>query len=258
MKKELLIALLASFAGLCSCGQSSDRLTAEARELWNKHDYEKAVPLYLKAANSGNAEAQYAMGICYENGRATEKNDSIARTWFLKSAQNGYAEAQLKMSLATTSPRDNYKESFFWLKKCAENNDPSCMQGVAGSYESGRGTERNMDSMMVWLKRLALIDDKNLIELKGHSIANARFKLAEIYKNGEYVTKDLTEAYAWFLVYNECKFKLWEAAQKENLTTIRDVAEKLSGEQLYKANERAASILNRPLKEADNLYKTSM
>ncbi len=41
-------------------------------------DEKKAIEWYQKAADQGDASAQYNLGVCYANGGGVEKNDRMA------------------------------------------------------------------------------------------------------------------------------------------------------------------------------------
>ena len=57
--------------------------------------YRKAeVVGYRKAAERDNAEAQYALGRCYENGAGVPKDPAQAVVWYRKAAEQGFATAQ--------------------------------------------------------------------------------------------------------------------------------------------------------------------
>ncbi len=58
----------------------------------------KAASYFKKAAKSGNAEAQYALAICYLNGDGVFRSVMKARQWLEYSAANGYAKAVEKLS----------------------------------------------------------------------------------------------------------------------------------------------------------------
>ncbi|KAF8920469.1 hypothetical protein BGZ58_004354, partial [Dissophora ornata] len=49
---------------------------------------------YLKAANQGNASAQYNLGFMYEHGKGVPQDYSKAMEWYLKAANQGHASAQ--------------------------------------------------------------------------------------------------------------------------------------------------------------------
>ena len=56
--------------------------------------YTKAVEWLTKAANQGDAIAQYYLGQCYQYGRGVRKNNQEAYEWYCISAAQGYHPAQ--------------------------------------------------------------------------------------------------------------------------------------------------------------------
>lgn len=69
-------------------------------------DYEKAVNLYCRAAKVGNADAQYALGWMYANGRGVGRNDSVAAQLFTLAGEQGhqYAKEMLRFTHASAIP----------------------------------------------------------------------------------------------------------------------------------------------------------
>ena len=57
-------------------------------------DYEQAVYLYRKAADQGNAKAQYNLGLMYEGGKGVAKDDKQAVDWYRKAADQGNEDAK--------------------------------------------------------------------------------------------------------------------------------------------------------------------
>jgi TPR repeat protein len=47
--------------------------------------YKNAAYWFKKAANQGNADAQYNLGVCYENGHGVKKDLQKAKFWKDKS-----------------------------------------------------------------------------------------------------------------------------------------------------------------------------
>ena len=58
-----------------------------------KQDDVEAVKWYLKAAEQGNANAQFNLGISYYKGEGVKRNPSKAKEWFRKACENGYQKA---------------------------------------------------------------------------------------------------------------------------------------------------------------------
>ena len=52
---------------------------------YDKGNYTEAVKWYRKAAEQGNADAQYKLGYCYENGKGVKQSFSEASKWYEKS-----------------------------------------------------------------------------------------------------------------------------------------------------------------------------
>jgi len=52
------------------------------------------VELYQKAAEQEYANAQYALGLCYQLGVGVEKDDQKAIEFYQKAAKQGHTDAQ--------------------------------------------------------------------------------------------------------------------------------------------------------------------
>ena len=65
----------------------------------NAPDYKQAAAWYLKAANQDHAKAQYILGVMFANGRGVPRDDGKASMWIGRAAQRGYPEAQYTLGL---------------------------------------------------------------------------------------------------------------------------------------------------------------
>ena len=59
-----------------------------------KQYYKEASRWYLKAADQGNAGAQYNIGLMYKQGRGVKQDEKKALRWLLKAAEQGHIEAR--------------------------------------------------------------------------------------------------------------------------------------------------------------------
>jgi TIR domain/Sel1 repeat len=66
-----------------------------------QQDYAQAMAWYRKAADQGNADAQYNIGVLYHNGRGVRQDYAQAKAWFQKAADQGSAAAQFEMANTT-------------------------------------------------------------------------------------------------------------------------------------------------------------
>ena len=57
-------------------------------------NFKKAIEWYEKAAEQGDAVAQYNLGVMYENGQGVDRSDSMALRWFAMATKQGNNSAQ--------------------------------------------------------------------------------------------------------------------------------------------------------------------
>ena len=89
-------------------------------------DYERAAKWYQKAADQGLAHAQTNLGLLYDNGRDVPQDYELARIWYQKAADQGFADAQFNLGLTYYNGqgvRKDYKQAAKWLQKAADQGD---------------------------------------------------------------------------------------------------------------------------------------
>ena len=57
-------------------------------------DYKESAFWYKKAADQGNAQAQYNLGLLYEDGKGVTQDYYEASQWYKRASNNGFSEAQ--------------------------------------------------------------------------------------------------------------------------------------------------------------------
>jgi hypothetical protein len=98
------LATAAALLGAASALAASGAPGAERSELVRQatayehgegvgRDFERAHDLYCRAARGGDAEAQFALGWMYANGRGRARSDAVAGAFFQMAAAQGHAQA---------------------------------------------------------------------------------------------------------------------------------------------------------------------
>jgi soluble lytic murein transglycosylase-like protein len=67
-------------------------------------DYTEAAAVYCRAARDGDANAQYAMGWLYANGRGVAKDDNIAVMFYSKAAKQNHTSAREAVVASNGNP----------------------------------------------------------------------------------------------------------------------------------------------------------
>ena len=96
----------------------------------------------LKAAERGNAGAQYELGGMYYYGQGVPEDYTESAKWYRKAAEQGHAEAQfylgLMYRLGYGVPED-YAEAAKWCRKAAERGYAKAQWMLGGIYVDGEG-----------------------------------------------------------------------------------------------------------------------
>jgi len=147
------------------------------------------------AAQSGYADAQLALAICYDNGDGVAADPALAVHWYQASAQqgNGYAQANLGGCFAEGyGIAKDIKQALKWYNLSA---DQGCAMGqfnLGLAYETGMGVHKDLQEA----KRLYLL-------AAAQGDANALCSLGDFYQFGIGVKPDMIEAYFWYLLADQ-------------------------------------------------------
>ena len=142
--KKFLLSILVVLIGVLLPSE----LSAQTAESYLKQA--KASPeqtqeqfnLYKKAAELGNAEAQYQVGeYLYYGLRGVIKDEYQAIEWYKSAAEKDHAEAQYRIGecykYGEAGLTKSKEEAFKWFKKSVENGSASAMTDLGLMYEYG-------------------------------------------------------------------------------------------------------------------------
>ena len=69
----------------------------QATQYYDNKEYDKAVPMFQRLSQGGDAYAQCFLGLCYDNGQGVVQDYTQAVYWYRKSAEQGDAWAQYNL-----------------------------------------------------------------------------------------------------------------------------------------------------------------
>lgn len=192
----------------------------------------------------------------YVKGAGVPKSDVEAIKWFRKAADQGFADAQFKLGRMYYKgegvPKDDM-EAVKWMRAVAEQGYAGAQWLIGVMYVNNQGLNDIIPpppSFVAWSLDFyiqdvqdALENDFELAELARRVVEQGN---APVYDDGEGVSKNDMEAYAWVLL---AKGRGIEEADK----VIALLEKRLSAEQQAEGQRRAAE-LNRiiPHFTADN------
>jgi TPR repeat protein len=91
-----------------------------------KGDYQAAYEEWLPLAELGDAEAQFNLGVMYDEGAGIDQDLVKAASWYRKAADQGFLDAQTNLGMMYYEgqgiPRD-HAEAAKWFKRAASQGD---------------------------------------------------------------------------------------------------------------------------------------
>lgn len=124
----------------------------------SKKEFKNAVEWYTKAAEQGDSNAQYNLGICYENGRGVEQNYKKAVEWYTKAAEQGSARAQANLGLCYYNGKgieQDYHKAVECFTKAAEQGNADAQYYLGVCYKNGKGLEQDYYKAEEWYSKAA-------------------------------------------------------------------------------------------------------
>ena len=113
-----------------------------------------AMPYYEKSAEQGIADAQYALSQIYLNVDGIEESKRArAREWLLRAARAGYDTAQLDIAIwliEGIAGDRNLEEGFAWMKRAAESGNVVAQNRLSHLYVNAIGTRPNPVEAAKW------------------------------------------------------------------------------------------------------------
>ncbi len=106
-----------------------------------------------RAAEQGDALAQFNLGVMYVKGEGVPEDDAKAVYWYRKAAEHGDALAQFNLGVMYANgegvPEDDAK-AVYWYRKAAEQGDASAQYNLGLKYGKGEGVPEDYVQAYAW------------------------------------------------------------------------------------------------------------
>ena len=113
-------------AAAVQAGDYEDGLAA-----FNRQDYAAALAKWRRAAQQGDALAQYGVGLMYDEGKGVAQDYKESVRWYQQAAQQGYAKAQYNLGISYGKGEgvaQNYLRAHMWLNLAAIGGDADAVK----------------------------------------------------------------------------------------------------------------------------------
>jgi TPR repeat protein len=140
-------------------------------------------------AETGDAQAQYRIGLAYYEGDGITKDLAEAVRWFRKAAEQGNANAQHEVSVAYASGEgvaEDLEESVKWIRLAAAQGHSRAQCNLGNVYYHGVGVAKEVTEAATWYMKAA-----------DQGLADAQQALGAAYRAGQGVPLNYVEAHKW-------------------------------------------------------------
>ena len=136
----------------------------KGQDAYNSGDYQTAIAEWQPLAESGDAEAQFGMGLLYANGFGVPLDDNEALKWYGLAAEQQHAYAQCNIAVMYANgwgvPQSD-DEAFKWYSLAAEQGVIEAQNAVAKMYFGGFGAPQSNVQAHKWYNIAAELGDLN-------------------------------------------------------------------------------------------------
>jgi TPR repeat protein len=97
-----------------------------------KGDYQDAYKEWMPLAELGDAEAQYNIGVLFDEGAGVDQDLVAAADWYRRAGEQGFMDAQTNLGIMYYHGQGvdrNHQEASKWFRMAADQGDPE-----AGRY----------------------------------------------------------------------------------------------------------------------------
>ncbi len=137
LRSGFLVLAIMALTVPANAGSLDDGVAA-----YQRGDYAAALRLWQPLAEQGDADAQYNLGVMYDNGRGVRQDDGEAVKWYRKAAEQGVADAQHNLGHAYANGRgvpQDHGEAVKWYRKAAEQGNAMAQVNLGVMYAKGEG-----------------------------------------------------------------------------------------------------------------------
>ncbi len=155
--KQVLIALLVALGPFTAAAADSRPRSSEVEDI-----QAFLAPLQDKA-ESGDADAQYRIGVMYRDGKGVPRYISEALIWFRRAAEQNEARAQAALGDIYRDGQgveQDDKEAADWYAKAAAQGEPHGQSELGYIYGTGSGRPKDLVLSYMWSSLAAAQGDE--------------------------------------------------------------------------------------------------
>ena len=127
---------------------------SDGANAYNQGDLAAALRIWRPLAEQGDASAQSALGLMYDQGKGVPENDVEAVRWYRLAAEQGVPDARFNLALMYddgTGVARSVAEAVHWYRLAAEQGVAQAQFNLGAKYFNGEGVPQNTIEAYKWI-----------------------------------------------------------------------------------------------------------
>jgi TPR repeat protein len=150
---------------LVSCVAANAQPNDDIATALSRGDYATVLPLIRPLAEQGDSQAQFNLGVSYDQGWGVPQDFVEAAKWYRLAAEQGYSLAQHNLGILYENGRgvqQDFAQALKWYRLAADQNNAFAQNSLGMLYEKGRDVPQDTIRAHMWF---------NLSGAQGHAPA---------------------------------------------------------------------------------------
>ncbi len=140
-----------------------------------KQDYAKAIEYYRMASEKSQPEAMYGLGQLYFTGKGIARDQREGARLYLLAAKAGQINAQFEMGVIFAEGKAgferDYKQSVDWYMQAAQMGHGDAQFNLASMYQFGQGVNSDQVEAYIWYSLAANYGRTDAIQIRDYVVA---------------------------------------------------------------------------------------
>jgi len=145
------------FASIPCRGEPTGSLAA-ALEALDERDFARGFTMLRPLAEAGDAVAEVELGQLYDRGEGVSRNAQEAEGWYSKAAEQGNAKAEYLLG-RKYALRSDFVNALKWFRKSADLEYAPAKYSIGAAYELGTGVPKSRAEALKWIRAAADLGD---------------------------------------------------------------------------------------------------
>jgi TPR repeat protein len=185
--------------------ETAEQILKRGLDYFYANKYSKALPLLRKAANMGNAKAEYELGLCYQGGFGLKQDLHQCFLWYTKSAAGGDTDGEEQLGKCYENGwgvEKNLEKAKHWYQASANQGNKESQELLAnlgGGQSSGQSSEEILNKALDYFYANKYSQSLPLFrQAASMGNAKAQYELGLCYQGGFGLDQDLTQCFNWY------------------------------------------------------------